>query len=61
MIGKKDTIERLKKEIKIHFRTKEEGAMSEYMEHIIRKKDKKFYMYQAGLIMKLKRQFKKKP
>ena len=40
----------------MHFRTKEEVEMSEYVGCMAQKKDEKSCMYQANIIMKLERQ-----
>ena len=59
IVGNKKEIKKFKEEIKMHFKTKEEGDMKDYVGCMIKRKNDKIFLHQTDLIEKLEKEFRK--
>ena len=57
IVGNKIEIKNFKEEIKLHFKTKEEGEMKDYVGCMIQKKNDEIFLHQSDLIKKLEKEF----
>ena len=57
IVGNEIEIKKFKEEIKLHFKTKEEGEMKDYVGCMIQKKNDEIFLHQSDLIDKLKKEF----
>ena len=57
IVGNEIEIKKFKEEIKLHFKTKEEGEMKDYVGCMIQKKNDEMFLHQSYLIDKLKKEF----